>query len=121
MSLAALTACRPVEVVRYLQLSFFDKELGLNKRLDALQAMVEMAVLGEKISLNMRASNFENLNTAQRIEMTGYVFLLTVYIIMSLVLLLNLLIAMMGDTYAGILEQAVREWRVSNAQLVRGC
>jgi hypothetical protein len=43
VSLAALTACRPVEVVRYLQLSFFDKELGLNKRLDALQAMVDGA------------------------------------------------------------------------------
>ena len=42
-SLAALTACRPVEVVRYLQLSFFDKELGLNKRLDCLQAMVDGA------------------------------------------------------------------------------
>ena len=42
-SLAALTACRPVEVVRYLQLSFFDKELGLNKRLDALQGMVDGA------------------------------------------------------------------------------
>ena len=43
VSLAALTACRPVEVVRYLHLSFFDKELGLNKRLDALQAMVDGA------------------------------------------------------------------------------
>lgn len=42
-SLAALTATRPVEVVRYLQLSFFDRELGLNKRLDALQAMVDGA------------------------------------------------------------------------------
>ena len=43
VSLAALTACRPVEVVRYLQLSFFDKELGLDKRLDALQALVDGA------------------------------------------------------------------------------
>ena len=37
---------------------------------------------------------------------------------MALILLLNLLIAMMGDTFATVQEQAVREWRVSNAQMI---
>ena len=42
-------------------------------------------------------SNFESMSTAQTLEMSGFVFLLTVYIIMALILLLNLLIAVRLD------------------------
>ena len=41
---------------------------------------------------------------------------MSVYLFLMLLLLTNLLIAMMGNTFAEVQEQAVREWRVANAQ-----
>jgi hypothetical protein len=90
----------------------------MNSIPSALQALIQMAVLGENIPIDFSPYNFAPMNTAQKLESAGYVMLLYMYIIMSLILLLNLLIAMMGDTYATVLDQAVREWRVGMAQLV---
>ena len=78
---------------------------------------LRQAILGENISLDMAGSNFAVMNTAQRLETAVYVCMLYLYIIMALILLLNLLIAMMGDTYGKVQEQAVREWRVANLQV----
>ena len=80
----------------------------------ATQALVELALLGETPVLKF--GDFEAFNTAQMIEFTFYVAFLFMYLIMALILLLNLLIAMMGNTFAEVQEQAVREWRVANAQ-----
>ena len=80
----------------------------------AVQALVELALLGE--TPMVKFSGFESYNTAQMIEFTFYVGFLFMYLIMALILLLNLLIAMMGNTFAEVQEQAVREWRVANAQ-----
>ena len=41
------------------------------------------------------------------------------YTLMSIILLLNMLIAMMGDTYSNTRENSQIEWRVSFARLVR--
>ena len=82
----------------------------------AIQALVELALLGETPVLKI--GDFEAFSTGQLIEFWVYVVFLTVYLIMALILLLNLLIAMMGDTYATVQEQAVREWRVGNAQMI---
>jgi len=80
----------------------------------AVQALVELALLGETPEVHM--GGFQNFNTAQVIEFAFYVLFLFMYLIMALILLLNLLIAMMGNTFAMVQEQAVREWRVANAQ-----
>ena len=80
----------------------------------AVQALVELALLGETPEVHM--GGFQNFNTAQMIEFAFYVLFLFMYLIMALILLLNLLIAMMGNTFAQVQEQAVREWRVANAQ-----
>mmetsp|Transcript_56145 Transcript_56145/g.111449 ORF Transcript_56145/g.111449 Transcript_56145/m.111449 type:complete len:986 (-) Transcript_56145:258-3215(-) len=80
----------------------------------AVQALVELALLGETPAIKI--GGFETFNTAQLIEFWAYVVFLFMYLIMALILLLNLLIAMMGNTFAEVQEQAVREWRVANAQ-----
>ena len=80
----------------------------------AIQALVELALLGE--TPMVKIGNFESFNTAQMIEFWAYVLFLFMYLVMALILLLNLLIAMMGNTFAEVQEQAVREWRVANAQ-----
>jgi hypothetical protein len=82
----------------------------------AVQALVELALLGETPALVL--GNFESFSTGQLIEFWVYVSFLMLYLIMALILLLNLLIAMMGDTFATVQEQAVREWRVANAQML---
>merc|ERR1719240_1902614 len=82
----------------------------------AVQALVELALLGETPTVHL--NGFESFNTAQLIEFWFYVGLLLLYLIMALILLLTLLIAMMGDTFATVQEQAVREWRVANCQMI---
>ena len=47
-----------------------------------------------------------------------FLFFYVYYIVMSLVVLLNLLIAMMSDTYANALEHATRQFRVNFARRV---
>merc|ERR1719453_1182584 len=76
--------------------------------------MIELALLGETPTVIF--SNFDGFSTAQMIEFSFFVLFLFQYLIMALILLLNLLIAMMGNTFAEVQEQAVREWRVANAQ-----
>jgi hypothetical protein len=82
----------------------------------AIQALIELALLGETPALKL--GGFEDFTTAQMIEFWVYTLFLLNYLIMALILLLNLLIAMMGDTFATVQEQAVREWRVANCQMM---
>jgi hypothetical protein len=89
-----------------------------NNLVVSLQAQLEMALLGENIPLEFDPENFEGMSVGQKIETGGYVLMLYMYIIMSLILLLNLLIAMMGDTFVKVQEQAVREWRVGMLQMI---
>ena len=97
---------------------------SFNGMTSAVQALVEMAMLGENIKLDL--SHFgsyatktgKGMSVGQKLETVAYIGMLYLYIIMALVLLLNLLIALMGDTYVKVMEQAVREWRVANLQLI---
>ena len=84
----------------------------------AMQDMVEVSLLGDTVTLNIGAVYWDSLTTGQTLEAAVFVGFLWYYIIMSTILLLNLLIAMMGDTFLTVKEQAVREWRVANLQLV---
>ena len=79
----------------------------------AVQALVELALLGETPALVL--GNFGSFSTGQLIEFWVYVTFLMLYLIMALILLLNLLIAMMGDTFTTVQEQAVREARRERA------
>ena len=80
-------------------------------------SVIEMAILGENISLDMSQFGVGQ-TTGQIIETVVYIGLLYLYIIMALVLLLNLLIAMMGDTYQRTQDIATLEWRIDFARRV---
>merc|ERR1711871_941737 len=88
----------------------------MNSLSSAIQAMIELALLGETPELKI--ANFGEFSTGQLLEFWFYASLLMLYLIMALILLLNLLIAMMGDTFATVQAEAVREWRVANAQML---
>jgi len=88
-----------------------------NSLASAIQTLVQLALLGDTPVVNLSAS-FADFSTGQMIEFWFYVAFLFMYLIMALILLLNLLIAMMGATFATVQEQAVREWRVANAQMM---
>ena len=79
---------------------------------------IEMALLGENAASTHAERTSRPSRRGRRSSSGFYVVFLYYYIIMALILLLNLLIAMMGDTYATVQEQAVREWRVGNAQMI---
>jgi len=83
----------------------------------AIQTLVQLALLGDVPKVDLSVA-FDDFSTGQVIEFWAYIGFLFLYLIMALILLLNLLIAMMGDTYATVQEQAVREWRVGNAQMI---
>jgi len=88
----------------------------------ALWALFQLAFIGEPIEVDFRGI-LDQIGSAQvdGWKTTAILFSLAsyvVYIIMALVLLLNLLIAMMGDTYAEMQESAVLAWRVDYARRV---
>ena len=83
----------------------------------AVQTLMQLALLGDTPKVDI-AADFAIYSTGQMIEFTFYIFFLFLYLIMALILLLNLLIAMMGDTFGRVQEQAVREYRVSNCQML---
>ena len=57
----------------------------------AVQALIELALLGETPMVNLSA-DFSQFSTGQLIEFSFYVGFLFLYLIMALILLLNLLI-----------------------------
>jgi len=63
--------------------------------------------------------DFESINAVTRDEYTwlSSILLLT-YVIVITILLLNLLIAMMGDTFGEIKERAEEEWHMAYAQII---
>jgi len=86
----------------------------------ALWALFELAFLGEPVTANVAAwRGFDTSSAKAQWASVSFVFFLIayiIYIIMSLVLLLNLLIAMMGTTYEETLGNSTLEWRVGYAQ-----
>ena len=100
----------------------FEPMEALSGFTSALWALFQLAFIGEPIEVDLvgildqigspQVNGWKS--TAILFSLASYV----VYIIMALVLLLNLLIAMMGDTYAEMQESAVLAWRVDYARRV---
>ena len=84
----------------------------------ATEAMIEVSLLGEPIEQNWDSAHWEGLTAGQTMEGMFFLFAVWYYVLISTILLLNLLIAMLGDTFGTVKEQAVREWRYANLQLV---
>jgi len=88
----------------------------------AFWSLIEAGLIGERIALDIAAWNGFDTSSAKAVwkNLAFLAFLLSVimYYIMALVLLLNLLIAMMGETYANTMRNATLEWRVAYARQV---
>ncbi len=86
----------------------------------AVWSLFELGLIGERVDLNIAVWKGFDGSTAKgvwaNVAFVAFVGSYILYIIMSLVLLLNLLIAMMGDTYANTMEHATLEWRVDYAR-----
>lgn len=88
----------------------------------ATQSLVELGFIGERVELDVLTgiSQYDGTPRASMKLALFVVFLCfyVVYVTMSLILLLNLLIAMMGDTYSSAKEHATRAFRVNFARRV---
>ena len=88
----------------------------------AFWSLIEAGLISERIALDISAWNGFDTSSAKAVwkNLAFLAFLLSVimYYIMALVLLLNLLIAMMGETYAKTMRNATLEWRVAYARQV---
>jgi len=92
----------------------------------AAQSLVELAFIGERLEFDVMSAHAQLSVSGTDTErgrrklllLIMFVGFYLVYVVMSLVLLLNLLIAMMGDTYAEAKQNATRWYRVNYARHV---
>jgi len=89
-----------------------------NEPLDALNSLVTLGFTGDPIILNLDRTELAKLTAAEAIDFLFFVFFYLFYIIMSMILLLNLLIAMMGDTFSSTMAISTLEWRIDFARRV---
>ena len=85
-----------------------------NYFLGAVQEMAELAITGDAIRLFLDVQQPDT--TAMWIEVILFMVLYIIYTMLTLILLLNLLIAMMGTTFSDVQQEAIREWRVLYAR-----
>jgi len=88
--------------------------------LTAFQSMIELAMTGSPLRLNLDSDLLQDaLNReAKFMSFICFVLFYGTYTIMSLILLLNLLIAMMGDRFAALQDDALLKHRVNYARRV---
>ena len=90
--------------------------------LSAVQSLIELGFIGERVEVDLLEGLTQHDGTFRGTMKWGLFLTFSLfygnYVIMSLVLLLNLLIAMMGDTYSSALEHATRQFRVNFARRV---
>ena len=88
----------------------------------AFWSLIEAGLIGERIALDIAAWNGFDTSSAKakwkNVAFLAFLLSVIMYYIMALVLLLNLLIAMMGETYAKTMQNATLEWRVAYARQV---
>jgi len=98
----------------------FDPVPDFHSPLSAMWGLLQLAMLGEGFDVNLGDLPTELTGASgwKYLAFSCFIIGLVLFIIMTLVLLLNLLIAMMGDTYRSSQEQSTLEWRVDYARRV---
>ena len=95
---------------------------GFNGFGTAVWSLIETGLIGERIQLDIASWKGFNTSSAKamwtNVAFVAFLMSVIIYYIMALVLLLNLLIAMMGETYKVTMERATLEWRVAYARQV---
>jgi hypothetical protein len=89
-----------------------------NRWSKALEAMWVLAFMGEPADMDFEYEQLSALNFWQKVDMSVFVGTYFFYVLMSIILLLNLLIAMMGHTFDDVFEKATLEWRLMFARYV---
>jgi hypothetical protein len=84
----------------------------------ALQAVISLAFLGDSMSLILQPEDLAALTSWQRLNIVVFIVVYVFYILMSIILLLNLLIAMLGNTFTAVYDQSTLEWRLMFARYV---
>ena len=84
----------------------------------ALLSMLQLGFLGVEMEVNLVAFRTQDLTPWQSVDLIIFGFLYIVYILMSIILLLNLLIAMLSFTFESVREDSTLQCRLSFARYV---
>ena len=80
-----------------------DEWLGLvpqfNTMLDALKAQLELALVGKETRIILDSDELLDLSPMRAVDLAAFFSLHFLYVLVSLILLLNLLIAMLSNTF----------------------
>jgi len=86
--------------------------------LQASMAVLIAGFTGEPLELNMNPELLEPLGLWQKVGMFFFFVTYVMFIFLSLILLLNLLIALLGSTFVKTQEQATQQGRIQLARIV---
>jgi len=85
----------------------------------ALRTLLELGFTGSPPPINLEMTNWESLSSSQTVAMFMWLFMFLLYAIYSVILLLNLLIAMLSFTFDNVREQSTLECRTAFAQAIQ--
>ena len=84
----------------------------------ALVSVAQLGFLGAEFDVDMDVLSTTALSTWQRIDLVTFAALYIIFILMSIILLLNLLIAMLSYTFESVREDSTLQCRLSFARHV---
>jgi len=89
-----------------------------NEWYEALRAHIEVPMIGQATRLHFNPENWEGLSAMAIIDIAIWSGLYYFYVLVSLILLLNLLIAMLSHTFAKTKEESILKYRIAFAGAV---
>lgn len=91
---------------------------SFNTPYNAAKALLELSLTGSSTYINLDPDGWNLLGWAAGLDMAIFLFMYFCYTLVALVLLLNLLIAMLSNTYENVRKESTLRCRVSFAQCV---
>ena len=98
--------------------TYLPQVMPFNSWYSALRALIELAFTGSASAVNLEPENFQGLTTSQQAALAVWMTIYLFYVIFSMILLLNLLIAMLSFTFDTVREESTLQCRTSFAQLI---
>ena len=89
-----------------------------NTHEEAIFALIDLAFLGERFSINLLEDAFSAMGPLQTLDVWVFIVFYYFFMIVAIILMINLLIAMMSHTFDGIRQEAVLQSRLGFASLV---
>ena len=94
---------------------FLPQVLAFNNWYDALKGLIELAFTGSPSPVDLER-DFAMLSTMQQVDLCFWFILYIYFVIISIILLLNLLIAMLSFTFESVREESTLQCRTAFAQ-----